>query len=284
MVSVLAKERWRRLELEASLRPREIPFITYTDGTSNIDDLKELAEVEVILEYIQDAEARQVAGNIAFLLDKSGMRVVRAGPTTRALRQGLTIKQSAFIPRVAPTFPGQPEGEGSPETNKPIPGQPFLSPVFDGMIASFFSSNGWAVDQGLAVREPVSPNQVLIEVGFKPSPYFRSAQRKRSDEQVAEAEQRVVPHPRRKKNNKIPAITQLPLLEQPALDCPTMSKWTAGTACGVVLLVATAFEIIPDSLNPWIVLLVKLPMEILSPLALIGLMVCLFGSSTNQQP
>src|SRR5271166_4111117 len=43
---VLEEERLRRLELEKSLAPRDLPFILYVDGTTNVDDLKQFPGIE----------------------------------------------------------------------------------------------------------------------------------------------------------------------------------------------------------------------------------------------
>jgi hypothetical protein len=220
--SALSKERITRLELEASLRPREIPLVMYTDGTSNIDDLKQLAGVEVVLEYINDAEAGLVAGNIAFLLERAGLKIVRAGPTARTLRPGVNVRASVVVPMVADAFPptgkpmpGRPEEEEevSPEAMKLKPGQGPQSRLYCDVIASFFMDNGWYTLQIITGVRRVGPDQVLIEVGFKPSPYFHDPQLKGSEKQFVELQRRL--HPTSNNANKLVRIRELPLLSAP---------------------------------------------------------------------
>jgi hypothetical protein len=87
----LEKERIKRAELELTLAPRIIPFRRYADGTENIDSLKSLGGTEVLLEYIQDAEAGRAAANIKWLIERSGWKVVSAGVTSKSTLDGVEI-------------------------------------------------------------------------------------------------------------------------------------------------------------------------------------------------
>ena len=88
----LGKETDRRLALEAGLAPRELPYRAFFDGTTNVDDLKPFKGIDADVEYIDDAEARQFAYNIAFLLHEAGWKVSAPKRSSETPWDGVTIR------------------------------------------------------------------------------------------------------------------------------------------------------------------------------------------------
>lgn len=149
----LEQERIKRAELELTLAPRIIPFRTYVDGTENIDSLKPQAGTEVILEYIQDAEAGRAAANIKWLIERSGWKVVSAGVTSKPTFDGITIL--SFV------------AHGPEQANFQ-----FRSLDIAQALDEFLFDNNW--QSGVGFDDTLKPNQLKILVGFKPSPYFQN--------------------------------------------------------------------------------------------------------------
>jgi len=82
----LERERKTRLELEASLAPRTLPY-KWVQGsansgpTSNIDELLPFKGTTAELEIINDAEARRASSYLAFILQQSGWRTTEVPET-----------------------------------------------------------------------------------------------------------------------------------------------------------------------------------------------------------
>jgi hypothetical protein len=150
----LEKEKLTRLELEKSLRPRELYSIQYTDGTHNFDNLRELKGVEFIVEAIPDFEARKAASEIMSILEDAGLKVTRTGITQEFVWDGVTIEQYLSPPK--------PE----PDDNQ------MRSGTMEGILEEFLGDNDWVAMRGFAKRGDLKPNELRIRVGFKPSPYF----------------------------------------------------------------------------------------------------------------
>lgn len=103
--AALGQEQAKRIEMELSLQPRRLVYIEYEDGTSNIDALRALApSVEVILQFLQDAEAERTAATLSALFDRAGWKVVSTVRVDSvAIPDGVTVRSyvppSRFDPR-----------------------------------------------------------------------------------------------------------------------------------------------------------------------------------------
>jgi len=149
----LERERLTRLDLEKSLRPREMYLVIYKDGTSNIDNLKTLAGTDVILESIPDAEAKRAAGDIAFILKQAGLKIVHTGITTEQIWDAVTIESYRS------TSGGTDEDD-------------IRSSTMAIIVAEFFGDEEWVAQTTSSRHGELQPNTLRIRVGFKPSPYF----------------------------------------------------------------------------------------------------------------
>jgi hypothetical protein len=156
----LAISESKRAELERSLAPRLIPLRRWPDGVTNIDDLKpHPAGTEVVLEYIQDAEAGRAAANIRFLLEAAGWTIASALPIHHDTADGITI--SAYL-----------RPEGANDNDPAERAAEWSSIVARNTLRTFFADNDWRPHFGYAWRGEIKRGSVRITVGFKPSPYF----------------------------------------------------------------------------------------------------------------
>jgi hypothetical protein len=153
---VLEQERRTRIELEKSLRPRELYAITYTDGTDNFDNLKELKGTEFEVEAISDFEARKAASDIVFILEAAGLKVLCTGVTDQLVVDGVTVEQY-----LSPTA-----------TERDEIGNEMHSGVAARIFQEFLNDNDWVANGTPAKRGDLKPNELRIRVGYKPSPYF----------------------------------------------------------------------------------------------------------------
>jgi len=63
-----------------------------------------------------------------------------------------------------------------------------------------------------------------------------------------------------------------------------MNRWMLAAICGALVVAAAVFQLIEATkLNPWVVLFVKLPVMIVSPLALIGFLYFLLSDSKKRE-
>jgi hypothetical protein len=156
----LESERATRLSLEASLSPREIPFIEYWDNTTNVDFLKSFSGTKVILQVVPDLEAERAARGIAALLDKIRWVLVKEELTENA-RDGVTISRSPS-PKHSPL---------EPATQEDIDARHTEDAQFD--LLGFLGSYKWVVHIDWARKEELPADTLRIVVGFKPNLYFR---------------------------------------------------------------------------------------------------------------
>ncbi|MGC1360947.1 MAG: hypothetical protein WA602_18015 [Silvibacterium sp.] len=153
----LEQERLKRLDLEKSLAPRILPYREYTDGTTNVDDLKACGPTEVNIEFSRDAEAERAAYNLAFLFHKAGWNVVSAAPASKVLFDGIAVY-----------------GLESPEREK----ADLLHTNISETVQEWLLLNGWravmkAPGWGIgSIGVTKAPAQIFVEVGLKPNPYF----------------------------------------------------------------------------------------------------------------
>lgn len=157
-------EQAKRAELEKSIAPRELWFKIYQDGTTNVDDLKAFGLVQVRIKYVQDAEALRTAANLAFLFDKAGWKV-SATPATELLPDGITVRS------YDPTLPqGQDLSAMQPTINAIRRSVDICVTVQDWLML-----NKWAEVSSFGdFSKTLGPNEIWVEVGFKPNPYFAS--------------------------------------------------------------------------------------------------------------
>jgi len=166
----LEGERTTRLEMEKSLSPRLLPFKEFTDGTTNIDDLKPFAGIEAVLEFIQDAEAERTALNLAFLLQKAGWKVVASHPISSLPWDGVTI--GTYMPVL----------HAERRTSRDDIAASMASHDIGIVLVRFLRENDW--EANLQSDEPglLSPNTLRVVIGLKPYPYFGSPTSKAAQE------------------------------------------------------------------------------------------------------
>jgi hypothetical protein len=165
----------KRAELEKSIAPREIWLKTYEDGTTNVDDLKALGTIEVHILYVQDAEALRTSADLAFLFRKAGWKATFT-PVAVPLRDGITVR--AYDPVIPPSLNSSP-----------------MSPLILGVmhstevcetVAEWLRLNNWSeVSSGNDLTKKIGPNEIVVDVGFKPNPYFAGQQIKNMNNEAS---------------------------------------------------------------------------------------------------
>jgi hypothetical protein len=164
------QERERRLELEKALSPRELPFRTYADRTTNVDDLRKWGPIEVIVEYAQDLESYRTASNLIFLFEKAGWKIAKAGPANGIPADGVTIE---------PSKPAIRDNESSEESIRRILDEE-PSDNLALTVTAWLSLNAWKAKRWSAVRGELAPHQLLVIVGMKPNPYSKDEEAQKS--------------------------------------------------------------------------------------------------------
>jgi hypothetical protein len=173
----LEAEKSKRVELEKSLAPRAIALTKRPkDGTSNVDELKPFAGVNVILRALTDAEAIRAAQNLSDLLTEAGWHIVRterSGELAEHFFDGVVIepfnsglKMLELDKALPPNSPPEEHMKLMHERSKyDVPGR-----ATDALV-TFLTSNNW-VSRRQATGREVPENTLVINVGFKPAPYF----------------------------------------------------------------------------------------------------------------
>jgi hypothetical protein len=130
---ITAKE--HNLELEQSITPR------WLDQT-HLEELKKFAGTEVILEYLLDAEPRNAAGQIRFVLHQAQWKIIDDKPVL--------------------------EIEGNPSSGITLHGQTEAAET----LAAFLTAQKWDV-QPVAGAIKLPANAVKISIGFKPNRFLQ---------------------------------------------------------------------------------------------------------------
>lgn len=154
----LNEEHNKRMELEKSLQPRQLSFIAYEDGTTNIDNLRQLAGLKVIVEAIPDFEARAAAADIVSILRKAGIVVIKTGITEEYVWEGVEVQR--YLP--LDTANDSDWALVRSQTNAEI-------------IVEFLEDNDWVVMPESSKRGELDPDTIRIRVGYKPNPYLAGA-------------------------------------------------------------------------------------------------------------
>lgn len=161
----LGAEQDKRLEMEKSLAPREIPLTSDEHGKLNVDVLKEFAGTHVVFRVLPDAEAIRAANNIAWLLEVAGF-AVSGFSVDMSLNTGYfdgVVVDAYKAPKMVRPAAKEDRAEFKNELD---------SERVTQQIAAFLTSNNWVARPGWATRGELTPNTVKINVGFKPSKYF----------------------------------------------------------------------------------------------------------------
>ncbi len=154
------EEHNKRMALEKSLKPRRLCFARYTDGTENIDNLKALAGLRVIVEAIPDFEAKQAAAYVVSILRKAGLVVIRTGITDEFVWDGVEVEQY-----MAPVWDN---AAGFDELRSTVQAE---------TVIEFLGDNDWVALAGWAGRGELERDMLRIRVGYKPNPYFTESQK-----------------------------------------------------------------------------------------------------------
>jgi hypothetical protein len=154
----LEAERITRLEMEKTLSPRLIERITF-HGEDNFEPLKVFAGMNVIFEFLPDAEPRRFADNLAAILKTAGWNLV-SGKIRNDILFSATQRGGVFI-----EVPSYMEPAGVLETRAAK------------AIVAFLEINNIEAREfppGLLFpAEPAPPaNTLRIIVGLKPDTYF----------------------------------------------------------------------------------------------------------------
>jgi hypothetical protein len=110
----LEAERQTRLDLEASLAPRILPYQIGPQGKTSFDDLKPFSGVEVIIEHVDDAEAERAANAIAQVIKLAGWKIVSLSARRErniGFYDGVVVESRTSIPA--------PVSSGTVDVSKP---------------------------------------------------------------------------------------------------------------------------------------------------------------------
>jgi hypothetical protein len=145
--------------LEGSLAPRRLFFITWEDGTTNLDMLKPLADTEFIVESIPDFEACKAAGEITGILKEAHLNVIQTAITKYPMWDGVTVERYTGPVLIDPIEQMRQEMDSGKRAE---------------VVEAFLWANGWKEVHGSGTqRGELKSNELRIRVGFKPSPFFR---------------------------------------------------------------------------------------------------------------
>jgi len=149
------------MELETSLHPRTIPFIT-GDNKSNLDGLRPYVGTQVFIEYTPCCEPEQAVGAIKAAVENpiAGWKVVSITPKA-GLFDGVMIRaaHNPTLPNDAPPYSSLEAGEA---------------------LKSLLLANRWNLGTiSFVLKESdLPPNTLKVQVGLKPEPYFEEPEQK----------------------------------------------------------------------------------------------------------
>jgi hypothetical protein len=156
----LEEERKTRLEMESSITPRWL-------DQSNADALKKFPGIQVVLEYVIDAEPRNAAGQIRFVLNQARWPIIRDQPILQlpvVPFQGVTIDWYRGALRAATPVP-------TPEAEQQYRDEANAHGAAEA-LAAFLKAQNWDASVWPSVREELPPNTIKIMIDLKPNPYF----------------------------------------------------------------------------------------------------------------
>ncbi len=157
----------KNLELQKSLAPRDISALDPRD-TAKFDEfiskrnaLQKFSGIEVSFEVIPEFEARRTANLLKQMVEQIGWKVVST-KTEEGIRDGVIIWRH-LSPDLASAIAG--------DANE------IRSEGAANSLAECLKFLNWQVDVEMGARLPssvlnVPPNNVRIQVGFKPAPFF----------------------------------------------------------------------------------------------------------------
>lgn len=176
----LESERAARLEMEQSLRRRElIIHVNTTNNTSDIDQLKQYAGTEVMLEYLPDSEVARAAKAITGVIQACGWKVIKE---ERSEKLNEEFYDGVVIWRPLPS------GAMDNSDTYAVSIKSFNAAE---ELMKFLVNNGWLGVHAVPAKPVIDakddddrhirPNVIKIFVGFKPTPYFRAPELKEMD-------------------------------------------------------------------------------------------------------
>lgn len=179
----LESERASRLELEESLAPRSL-------DQSNLESLRPFSGIQVVLEYLVDAEVKQAAGQIRLVLNESKWKIISDRPVLDldgvTPLSGITVAPYRALRRTNPRLSSDELREIEMAEERPS--------AAARAIVEFLKDRHWEAHLGWTKRGEIPPNSIKISIDLKPAPYSLSKEEQKAleirNKQEAEAEAR----------------------------------------------------------------------------------------------
>ena len=162
--TVIEELKLKRIELEKSIAPRVLSMIIDDKGKSNTEGLKEFSGTQLIIRFIPEFEARRAAGNLDFVAQNVGWKVLEVRPDSSldSERDGVLV-QSYFSTAETP------KGEADLRSER-------QARRASNALIDFLTSepNNWDVRTRPSMPGELQPNTIKVSVALKPAKYFDS--------------------------------------------------------------------------------------------------------------
>jgi hypothetical protein len=192
----LEAEKIKRVEMEKSLAPRQLPLTAkYTDSKgiwheTNFESIRPFAGIQVMIRVLNDAEAERAASGIIELCRMAGLKVIgveRRNDMNTGFFDGVIVEP--YDPRVS-----MPKNASHDELIKLQRDEDISRAAAEAMV-EVLVSNAWQA-RTFPSDKSIPPLTIRVSVGFKPTPYFdRDPQWEKdmtdsSDKKASESRQR----------------------------------------------------------------------------------------------
>jgi hypothetical protein len=163
------QESLKRVELEKSLARRSIPRIQRGNWT-NVDELRPFAGIQVMIEFLPEAEASRAAQNLSAICAFAGWTVVSVLPNPKLAEP---IWDGVVVESYQPRHPRLPNGQldiaGLTRQMRDEEGPREAASA----LVKFLESNNWKAMRRPTFADETPPlNTIRIRVGLKPEPAF----------------------------------------------------------------------------------------------------------------
>jgi hypothetical protein len=164
----LEAEKSKRLELEKTLAPRQIPLKIVLDEQTNLDTLKPFKGINAIILTSRDVESGRAAANIGSLIDAAGWHVV-------TIESNSALNNWFFDGVVVEPYSATQLGEAARKLSDEEFKDEEQANGATKVLVEFLKSNDWQARsylKPLSQLGPIPHKTIRISVGFKPAPYF----------------------------------------------------------------------------------------------------------------